>query len=215
MNSNSNSPRRSAAKVVREYVPIDENKIHGVTFDGKLVWFARDGELVAFDPDAEKVIRRHEVKDAGAGTAFDGKHLYQLAKTEIVVVEPDTGRVVRRMPAPGKGDNSGMAWADGFLWIGQFKNTQIHKVDARTGEVVKTLASDRFVTGVSCVDGALWHGAAYDGKPTELRKLAADGTVEEILEVPVAGVAGVEADGRGGFWCAGENGRLRLVQKSA
>jgi hypothetical protein len=87
----------------------------------------------------------------------------------------------------------------------------VHKIDARTGEIVKTLSSDRFVTGVSCVDGALWHGASFDGKPTELRRLAADGTVEEVLEVDAEYIAGVEAS-PDGLWCAGEKGKLRLVR---
>jgi len=207
--------RRGDAEVVREYVPIDDQRIHGVTFDGKLVWFARDDELVAFDPETEKIVRRYPVPSADAGTAFDGEHLYQLAKGEILVIQPSDGRVVLKLPAPGKGEDSGMAWADGYLWIGQCYTSKIHKVDAKTGEVVKTLTSDRFVTGVSCVDGALWHGASEDGKPCELRRLASDGTLEEALAVPVSAIAGVEGTGDGSFWCAGENGKLRLVRRKS
>jgi len=206
-------PSTSEAEIVREHVPIDEQQIHGVTFDGKLVWFARDDELVAFDPEAEKVVRRHPVAGADAGTAFDGQHLYQLAKGEILVIDPKDGRILRKLPAPGKGGDSGMAYADGYLWIGQCHGAKIHKVDAKTGEVVKMLTSDRFVTGVTCVDGAVWHGAAVDGKPAELRKLASDGTVDETLSVPVELIAGVESAGNGAFWCAGEKGRLRLVRR--
>lgn len=207
--------RRSDAEVVREYVPIDDQPIHGVTFDGKLVWFARNDEVVAFDPETEKVVRRYPVPSADAGTAFDGEHIYQLAKGEILVIQPSDGRIVRKLPAPGNGEDSGMAWADGYLWIGQYYQSKIHKVDAKTGEVVKTLTSDRFVTGVSCVDGALWHGAAEDGKPSELRRLASDGTLEEALTVPVSAIAGVEGTGDGGFWCAGEKGKLRLVRRKS
>lgn len=211
----SQKTRRSEAEVVREYVPIDDQRIHGVTFDGRLVWFARDDEVVAFDPAAEKVVKRYAVPSAGAGTAFDGEHLYQLAKEEILVIQPSDGRVVKRLPAPGKGQNSGMAWADGYLWIGQYQDAKIHKVDAKTGEVVKTLTSDRFVTGVSCVDGALWHGAVGGGKPCELRRLAPDGSVEEALDVPVSAISGVEGTGDGSFWCGGEKGKLRLVRRKS
>lgn len=206
---------KSTAEIVREYRPLDEASIHGVTFDGKLVWFARDNEIVAFDPESEKVVKRHPVPAAGAGTAFDGEHIYQLANDEILVIQPADGRVVRRLPAPGKGQNSGMAWADGHLWIGQYRDARIHKVDAKTGEIVKTLTSDRFVTGVSCVDGALWHGTSENGKPSELRRLASDGTVEEALAVPVDAIAGVEGTGDGSFWCAGEKGKLRLVRRAS
>jgi hypothetical protein len=205
-------PTKGAAEVVREYVPLGDRGIHGVTFDGKRVWFARDDELAAFDPETEKLVARHEVPMAKAGTAFDGEHLYQLAQGQILVVRPSDGRIVRRLPAPDKGHNSGMAWADGYLFIGQHRESKIHKVDAKTGEVVKTLTSDRFVTGVSVIDGSLWHGASDDGQPCELRRLASDGTVEETLEVPVPKISGVEGTPGGDFWCGGEQGKLRLVR---
>jgi hypothetical protein len=205
--------RHGEAEVAREHVPLaDRGSVHGVTFDGELVWLARDDELVAFDPEPEQVVRRLAVP-ADAGTAFDGERLYQLAKGEILVIDPSDGRVVRRFRAPADGHASDMAWADGYLFIGQFYESRIHKVDAKTGEVVKTLTSDRFITGVTCVDGALWHGASHDGKPCELRRLAADGTVEESLRVPVASIGGVEGTRDGEFWCGGEKGTLRLVRR--
>ena len=205
---------RQDAEVAREYVPFaDRGHVHGVTFDGKLVWFARNDELVAFDPTTERVVKRLPVPAANAGTAFDGKHLYQLAKNEVLVLDPADGRIVRRFRAPADGDASGMAWADGYLFIGQFRESRIHKVDAKTGEVVKTLTSDRFVTGVSCVDGELWYGVSNDDKPCELRHVAPDGAVLETLRVPVGSISGVEATRDGAFWCGGEKGTLRRVQR--
>jgi outer membrane protein assembly factor BamB len=214
MQSKSERADQGAAEVAREYVPFaDRGTVHGVTFDGRLVWFARDDELVAFDPASERVVRRLPVPAANAGTAFDGEHLYQLAKGEILVIDPSDGRVVRRFRAPDDGLASGMAWADGYLFIGQFREARIHKVDAKTGEVVKTLTSDRYVTGVSCVDGALWHAVSYDGQQSELRRVARDGTVEERLRVPVDAISGVEGTRDGEFWCGGEKGTLRLVRR--
>lgn len=204
---------RGPAEVAREYVPIDETPIHGVTFDGKLVWFAREGEVIAFDPDANAVVRRFDVPSAGAGTAYDGEHIYQLAKDEIVVLRPSDGHIVRRLPAPGKGADSGMAWGDGYLWVGQYSASKIHKIDPKTGEIVRTFSSDRFVTGVSFVEGHLWHAVSGSERAPELRRLAADGTVEETLDVPVPFIAGMERTKSGDFWCAGEKGRLRLVRR--
>jgi len=199
------------AQILREWRPNEEQAIHGVTFDGELVWFATDGAIVGFDPRSETVVRRHAIAGVGGGTAFDGVHLFQLAGEEILVVERDTGRIVRRLPAPGGRHASGMAWADGHLWVGQYRDATIHKIDDHTGAIVKTLTSDRFVTGVSCVDGALWHAASGDGRPCEIRRLSWDGAVEETLTVPVEKIAGMEGRGHGQFWCAGENGSLRLV----
>lgn len=201
------------AEIVAEYGPFGAGGVHGVTFDGKLVWFARDNELVAFDPEGEKVVRRLAVP-AEAGTAFDGESLYQIANGEILVIRPSDGRVVRKIPAPGKGCDSGMAWADGYLWVGEYRAAKIHQIDAKTGEIVKTLSSDRFVTGVSWVDGALWHGVSDDVHPAELRRLGADGTVEETLVLSgTTHLAGVESNGKGAFWCGAEGGKLRLVRK--
>ncbi|MBS2020410.1 MAG: glutamine cyclotransferase [Deltaproteobacteria bacterium] len=206
---------RGAAEVVREYGPFGEGGVHGVTFDGELVWFARTGELVAFDPSKEEVVRRLAVP-ADAGTAFDGENLYQLAGQEILVLRPADGRVLRRMPAPGKGKDSGMAYADGYLWVGAYREAKIHQVDAKTGAVVKTLSSDRWVTGVSCVDGALWHATTSDdGAPGEIRRLGPDGAVEESIGVPEGlFVSGLERTKDGTFWCGGgSSGKLRRMRK--
>lgn len=208
---------KAAAEIVREYGPFGEGGIHGVTFDGKLVWFARTGELVAFDPETEQVVKRLEVP-ADAGTAFDGEHLYQIAGEHILVVRPRDGRVLRKIPAPSKGKDSGMAYADGYLWVGAYREAKIHQVDVKTGEIVKTLASDRWVTGVSCVDGALWHATTSDdGKPGELRRLGSDGAIQESLEVPEGiFVSGLERTKDGTFWCGGgSSGKLRRMKKKA
>jgi outer membrane protein assembly factor BamB len=208
--------QQSEGEVVREYVPIDDQQIHGVTFDGKLVWFARDDELIAFDPATETIIHRYRIDSAHGGTAFDGTHVYQLAKgSQILVIDPKSGKIVRKLPAPGKGQDSGMAWSDGYLWVGEYRGAKIHKIDAKTGEIVKTLTSDRFVTGVSCLDGALWHGAAGDGNTPELRRLASDGSVDESVTVQVGMISGVERTADGTFWCGGEKGKLRLVRPKA
>ena len=207
--------KHSTAEAVRAFRPMDDDgQIHGVTFDGKRVWFARNDELIAFDPESEKVVRRLAVPNARAGTAFDGEHLYQLASSEILVVTPNDGKIVRKIPAPATGQNSGLAWADGHLWVGQFKDSKIIKIDAKTGEIVKTLTTDRFVTGVSCTGDELWHGAIEDGQPPELRRLRSDGSVEESVTVSVPFISGVERTKSGDFWC-GDKGKLYLVRKRA
>jgi outer membrane protein assembly factor BamB len=219
-NTNMSANSKTAkAEVVREYGPFGEGGVHGVTFDGTLVWFARSNELVAFDPDTGEVKRRLDVP-ADAGTAFDGEFVYQIAGPDILVIHPSDGRVVRKIAAPndGEGDcNSGMAYADGYLWVGQWRESKIHKIDPKTGAVVKTLKSDRWVTGVSCADGALWHAThPTETAPAELRRLSADGEVEERLALPDGiFVSGVESDGKGGFFCGGgKSGKLRLVRKA-
>lgn len=209
--------KKARAEVVREYGPFGPGTVHGVTFDGKLVWFARDGELVALEPETGEVVKRFSVP-ADAGTAFDGENLYQLAGAEILVVRPSDGKVLRKLPAPGRAAqcDSGMAYADGYLWIGQYKDGKIQQVDAKTGEIVKTLSSDRWVTGVSCVGGELWHGASST-ENAELRRLAPDGSVQETIEMPDGiFVSGLEADGKGRFFCGGgSSGKVRLIKRAS
>jgi hypothetical protein len=207
--------KQSTAEVVQVFNPCgDDAPIHGVTFDGKRVWFARNDELLAFDPLSEKIVHRLDVPGARAGTAFDGEHLYQLAQGQILVVDPSSGAVLRKIPAPGKEQDSGLAYADGHLWVGQYRDSKIVKIDAKTGEIVKTLTSDRFVTGVSCVDGELWHAVIGGDQKAELRHLRSDGSVEEAVAVPVDFISGMDRTKSGDFWC-GAKGELRLVRKKS
>ena len=113
--------------------------------------------LNALDPDSGKTSRSIDVA-AHAGTAFDGKHLFQIAEDRIQKIDPKTGRVLATIPAPGGGGDSGLAWAEGTLWVGQYRERKIHQIDPETGAILRTIESNRFVTGVTWVDGELWHG---------------------------------------------------------
>jgi hypothetical protein len=207
--------KRTRAHIIQRATPIAGRRVHGVTYDGKLVWYAADTEIVGYDPEADRVAARITVP-ATAGTAYDGRYFYQIAGGEILVVDRES-RIVRRVPAPsGTGDDSGMAYADGYLWVGQYKAAKIHQIDAQTGEIVKTLTSDRYVTGVSCVDGDVWHGVGEEGGPPELRALAPDGSIREVIQfVGDVHIAGVESDGKGGFWCGADRDSLMHVRRGA
>jgi outer membrane protein assembly factor BamB len=186
-------PKAKPAEIVAEYGPFDGvDMVHGVTFDGARVWFAHDGGLLAFDPSRPNDEARLDV-EAHAGTAFDGKHLWQIVGLEIQKLDPRTGRVLATLPAPSA-QSSGLAYADGSLWVGEYRGKKIHKVSARTGEVEKTLESDQFVTGVTFADGDLWHATMGD-HPSEIRRLDAEtGSVLERLTMPEgARVSGLEA----------------------
>jgi glutamine cyclotransferase len=190
------------------------DKIGGVTFDGAHVWFARGESLVALDPESGKVVRELPVA-ADAGTAFDGEFLWQLAEARIHKIDPRTGKVVTSIPAPSEGRDSGLTWAEGTLWVGEYRARRIHQVDASTGAVLRTIESDRFVTGVSWTNGELWHGT-WEGEESELRRVdPKSGKVLERLEMPTGVfVSGLESDGAGVFYCGGGNvGKVRAVRK--
>ncbi|MGC4068925.1 MAG: hypothetical protein QM784_30630 [Polyangiaceae bacterium] len=71
------------AIIERTYGPFaGRERVNGVTFDGKRVWFASGTALVAFDPDTGEETHSLAVV-AQAGSAFDGRHLYQLADGKI------------------------------------------------------------------------------------------------------------------------------------
>src|SRR5687768_642277 len=172
------------AEIVREYGPFPETEhVHGVTFDGKEGWFATGTHLQAFDP-ASGALGRKVAVPADAGTAFDGRHFYQVTGDLIYKLDAKSGEVISTIPAPGKGRDSGLAWAEGKLWVGQYRDRKIHVIDPDTGEILKTIESDRFVTGVSWVDGELWHGT-WENDESELRRVEpATGAVLERLEMP-------------------------------
>ena len=209
--------RTAPAEIVREYGPFPECAgVGGVTYDGRNVWFAGGAALRAFDPASGDEVRAIDVP-AHAGTAFDGVHLYQIAEGRIQRIEPDTGRVVETIPAPGGGGDSGLAWAEGSLWVGQYRERKIHQIDPRSGEILRTIESDRFVTGVTWVDGELWHGTSEDGASDVRRIDARSGEVLETLEMPRGvGVSGLESDGGERFYCGGgRSGKVRAVRRPA
>ncbi len=204
------------AEVLREYGPFpDAENVGGVTFDGKLTWIAAGTHLQAFDPETGHVERRLPIA-ADAGTAFDGKHFYQITGDRIHKLDAKTGEQLGSIPAPGGGRDSGLAWAEGTLWVGQYRDRKIHQIDPKTGKVLHTIESDRFVTGVSWVEGELWHGTS-EAEECELRRVEPEtGEVLERLEMPGGSLSGIESDGQGGFFCgAGTSGKVRRVKKPA
>jgi glutamine cyclotransferase len=205
--------KRSAAEVVREYAFAGIDHVHGLTYDGQQVWFAAGDKLIAFDPASGKRLRSIDVA-AHAGTAFDGQHLFQIAEDRIQKVDPNTGHVLATIPAPGDGC-SGLAWAEGTLWVGQYRERKIHQLDPRTGAVLRTIESKRFVTGVTWVDGELWHGTWEDDRSDLRRVDPRTGAALETLEMPPGvGVSGLETDGGNRFFCGGGNsGKVRTVRR--
>jgi glutamine cyclotransferase len=207
--------KRSTAEIVCEYGPFPgADRVNGVTYDGQHVWFASGDKLNAFDPSSGNLVRSIDVA-AHAGTAFDGKHLFQIAEDRILKIDPKTGRVLASIPAPGKGADSGLAWAEGTLWVGEYRGRKIHQVDPQTGAILRTIESNRFVTGVTWVDGELWH-ATWEGDESDLRRIdPRTGEVLESLEMPAgANVSGLESDGRDQFFCGGgKSGKVRAVRR--
>jgi outer membrane protein assembly factor BamB len=206
---------RSAAEILREYGPFPGvDRVHGVTFDGQRVWFASGDKLNALDPESGRILRSIDVA-AQAGTAFDGRHLFQLAEDRIQRIDPETGLVLATIPAPGGSGGSGLAWAEGTLWVGQYRDRKIHQVDPQTGLILRTIETNRFVTGVTWIEGALWHGT-WERDESDLRRVdPLTGDCVERLELPSGvGVSGLEADGGDRFFCGGGNsGKVRTVRR--
>lgn len=205
------------ATIIREYGPFPGvDGVHGVSYDGRHVWFATDGRLNALDPESGATERSLDVA-ADAGTAFDGRHLFQIAEDRIQKIDPRTGSVLGTIPAPGKGGDSGLAWAEGSLWVGHYRERKIHQIDPATGKVLRSIETNRFVTGVTWVDHQLWHGV-WEGEESELRRIDPDdGTVLERLSLPEGiFVSGLECDGADLFYCGGGGSRkVRAVRRPA
>ena len=206
---------KSSATILREYGPFPGvDNVAGVSYDGRHVWIAGGDKLIALDPDAGTPVRAIDVA-CHAGTAFDGEHLFQIAEDRIQKIDPDTGRVLATIPAPGGGADSGLAWAEGTLWVGQYRERKIHQIDPHTGRILRTIDSNRFVTGVTWVDGELWHGI-WEGDESAVRHIdPATGEVLEQLDMPAGmAVSGLESDGADRFFCGGgKSGKVRSVRR--
>jgi streptogramin lyase len=203
------------AEILREYGPFaDVDGVHGVSFDGERVWFASGDRLNALDPESGRITGVLDVV-AHAGTAFDGKHLFQIAEAVIRKIDPGTGEVLSTIPAPGRGGDSGLAWADGTLWVGHNRDRKIHQVDPETGTVLRTIESDRFVTGVTWVEGELWHATWQDDASDVRRVDPQTGEVLERLDMPAGtGVSGLESDRGDRFFCGGGgSGTVRAIRR--
>ena len=214
----SDAQREAAARpaeIVRELGPFaGASSVHGVSHDGEQVWAATGARLLAIDPRSGDVTRTLE-RACDAGTAFDGRHLWQIAESRIDKIDPATGQVLASIPAPDGGGNSGLAWAEGTLWVGDYRGRRIHQVDPETGAVRRTIASNRFVTGVTWVDGELWHGT-WEADQSELRRVDAEtGDVLDRLQMPAdASVSGLESDGADLLYCGGGgSGKVRVVRR--
>lgn len=209
--------KQSSAEIIREYGPFPGvDSVHGVSYDGQHVWFASGEKLNALDPASGQILRSLDIA-AHAGTAFDGQHLFQIAEDRIQKIDPASGQVLDTIPAPGGGGDSGLAWAEGTLWVGQYRERKIHQIDPRTGKILRTIESNRFVTGVTWVEGALWHGT-WEEEEGELRRVDPNtGEVLESLRLPTGvGVSGLESDGADRFFCGGGNsGKVRAVRRPA
>jgi glutamine cyclotransferase len=207
--------KESAAEIVREYGPFPGvEHVHGVTHDGQRIWFAAGDTLNAIDPGSGQTVRSIDVA-AHAGTAFDGRHLFQIAEDRIQRIDPQSGRVLDTIPAPGRGGDSGLAWAEGSLWVGEYRERKIHQIDPETGAILRTIESNRFVTGVTWVDGELWHGT-WEGDESDVRRIDPQtGEVLERLQMPSGvGVSGLESDGGDQFLCGGgKSGKVRAVRR--
>ncbi len=203
------------AEILREYGPFPGvESVHGVSFDGSRVWFAVGDRINALDPETGRIVAALEVP-GHAGTAFDGTHLFQIAEDRIQKIDPGTGQVLATIPAPGGGGDSGMAWAEGALWVGQYRDRKIHKIDPETGAILRTVDCTRMVTGVTWVDGELWHGT-WEGEESDLRRIDPQtGAVLETLAMPEGtGLSGLESDGADRFYCGGgPSGKVRAVKR--
>jgi len=99
--------------------------------------------------------------------------------------------------------------------VGQYRNRKIHQIDPETGAILHTIESNRFVTGVTWVDGELWH-ATWEGDDSDLRRIDPQtGEVLETLDMPSgAGISGLESDGGDQFFCgSGSSGKVRAIRR--
>ncbi len=208
--------KKAAAEILREYGPFPGvERVNRVTFDGEHVWIASGDKLSAIDPASGKTVRAIDAV-SHAGTAFDGKHLFQIAENRINKIDPKTGQVLATLPAPSGGGDSASPGPKA-RFVGQHRGRKIHQINPQTGAILRTIESNRFVTGVTWTDGELWHGT-LESDESELRHV--DPQTGEVLEALAmqagTSVSGLESDGGERFYCGGgASGKVRAVRRPA
>ncbi len=210
-------PDLESVEIERTYGPFEGARgAFGVAHDGLHLWVAGGDGIRAVDPGSGEVVGIAQV-NADAGTAYDGRWLYQLSEGFILRVDPKTGTEVGRVPAPCQEGHSGMAWANGSLWIGEYRGGRIHRVDPATGEVQSVVQTQRYVTGIAWVGPHLWHGSAGAGRADVDHLDEASGQALRRLQLPEGlAVAGVAVDPEGRMYCAGgSDGLVRLISERA
>src|SRR6266536_248658 len=161
------------AEIVREYGPFPgAPHVHGVSFDGSLVWFASGEKLQAFEPASGRIVRAHDVA-CDAGTAFDGRHLFQIAGDRIHKIDPDSGAILRSIES--NRFVTGVTWVDGELWHGTWEgdDADIRQVDPETGEVLTrlTMPEGTAVSGLESDQRDLFYaGGGESGRVRAVRK---------------------------------------------
>jgi len=147
-----------------------------------------------------------------------------IAEAEIALVSRDLGWPAKSLDAARAtleehGDRLNAAHARYLevrrLWVGRYEDRKIYQVDPQTGTILRTIESNRFVTGITWVDGELWHGT-WEGGKSELRRVdSRTGEVLESLEMPPGmGLSGIESDGGDLFFCGGgRSGKVRTVRR--
>jgi hypothetical protein len=80
---------------------------------------------------------------------------------------------------------------------------------------LRTIESNRFVTGVTWVGNELWHGT-WEADQSELRRVdPKSGEVLEQIDMPPGiGVSGLESNGGDTFFSGGgDSGKVRAVRR--
>jgi hypothetical protein len=99
--------------------------------------------------------------------------------------------------------------------VEQHRGRKIYQIDPQSGAILRTIESNRVVTGVTWIDGELWHGT-WEGEESDVRRVdPRTGEVLERVEMPPGiGVSGLESDGGDQFFCGGgSSGKVRAVRR--
>ena len=157
--------------------------MHGVSYDGTNIWIATGDTLNAIDPASGKTVRALDVP-AHAGTAFDGQHLYQISGDRIQKVDPNDRPRARYHPDTRRRRlGNGVGGRERF-GSGSIANARSIRSIRRPVRSFAPSSSNRFVTGVTWVDGELWHGT-WESDESELRRIdPQSGEVLEQIDMP-------------------------------
>src|ERR1700733_9691353 len=138
------------------------------------------------------------------GVTFDGQHVWFASGDKLNAFDPTSGKTVRSIDVAS---HAGTAFDGQHLF--QIAEDRIQKIDPQTGGVLATIPAPGGGgdSGVTWVDGELWHGT-WEGDESDVRRIdPRTGKVLERLEMPPGtGVSGLESDGADRVFCGGGGG---------
>jgi len=148
---------------VMHTIPTQSTYWQGMTWDGNFLWCSEIllGKIHQVDPEFGTVIKTFDAPGAMVeGLAWDGTHLWAMENgngpnqpSALYKLDPEDGSVIDSFDDPYGVWLHGITYDGQYLWMVDFSENLIYKVNPATGDVVHTINTP----GIGSI-GLTWDG---------------------------------------------------------